>query len=150
MWESFKRFVFALHMVSLGDIMRRRLASSMSAWVPPTVMVAAVLQLAQNQWRAAFVGISQQGSPSPVIPGKRVDAFSVTTTVPNPSVCAALGLLAPVDASGFLHVSSVAGSLVAVTVLKQHMFACSVLGGLLTDYTAERVDNKFCEWRSLL
>ena len=48
--------------------------------------------------------------------GKRVDAFSVTKTVPTPSVCAALGSPAPVGASGFLHVSSVVGPLATVLV----------------------------------
>ena len=64
-WVSWpKREVF--HSVSV----RRRSATSMTlTWVPPSD-TAAVLQLAQNQWRVGFVGVTRRRPPSPMIPGQ--------------------------------------------------------------------------------
>ena len=59
--------------------------------------------------------------------------------------CAALGSPAPVGASGFLHVSSVAGPLAAVAGFKTTHVCSRAHGGLLAVCTAERAGNKFRE-----
>ena len=107
------------------------------AWMPPSVVASAVLQLAQDQWRAPQIDPQQRGSPGPDIPGELGKA------VPAPCDNAAPAPSVPVDACGPPHDPSVVGLLEKVAELRQCMSARRSLGGLLTNKAAKRAGSKF-------
>ena len=105
-----------------SDTVRRRSATSLSeARVPPSVVASAVLQLAQDQGRAAQIDPQQRGPPGPEIAGEGCDSAAPV----------------PLQAAGLPNDPSVAGVLEKVAELQQRMSARRSLGGLLFDKAAK-------------